>query len=162
MALHRVIILSSTYRQRSDDRPNLAQFDAENRLLGRMNRQRLEFEALRDSSLAVAGRLDATPGGPAVELFKAPFTRRRSIYGFVERQNLPGALRTFDFASPDTHCPQRLSHDRSATERCSDEQPVRAGAARELRTRPAGNVAERAAVSARFTRPDERGTCVGE
>jgi hypothetical protein len=31
------------------------------------------------------------------------------VYGFIERQNLPGMLRTFDFASPDTHCPQRFT-----------------------------------------------------
>ena len=34
---------------------------------------------------------------------------RRTIYGFIDRQNLPGLFRTFDFASPDTHAPQRYS-----------------------------------------------------
>jgi hypothetical protein len=38
-----------------------------------------------------------------------PFTARRTVYGFVERQNLPGLFRTFDFASPDTTSPQRFS-----------------------------------------------------
>ncbi len=48
-------------------------------------------------------------GGPAVDLIAQPFTHRRTIYGLVERQNLPGLFRTFDFASPDTHSPQRFT-----------------------------------------------------
>ncbi|HXG08980.1 MAG TPA: PSD1 and planctomycete cytochrome C domain-containing protein [Gemmataceae bacterium] len=83
--------------------------DPENRLLWKMNRQRLDFEALRDSLLAVAGRLDARQGGRPVDLTTAPFSTRRTVYGFVERQNLPGLFRTFDFASPDTSSPQRYT-----------------------------------------------------
>src|SRR5438105_3363855 len=74
-----------------------------------MNRRRLEFEALRDSLLFAVGQLDETVGGPAVDLFKAPFATRRTLYGFIDRQNLPGTLRTFDFASPDAHSPQRYA-----------------------------------------------------
>src|SRR5262249_18610042 len=48
-------------------------------------------------------------GGRAVDLTTEPFTTRRTIYGFVERQNLPGLFRTFDFASPDTTSPQRFA-----------------------------------------------------
>jgi len=107
--LHRLILLSETYRQRSDDRPECAKADPENRLLWKFNRQRLDFEALRDSMLAVAGRLDATIGGPAVNLLAEPFVPRRTIYGFIDRQNLPGLYRTFDFASPDTHAPRRYT-----------------------------------------------------
>ena len=44
-----------------------------------------------------------------MELTTEPFTTRRTVYGFVERQNLPGLFRTFDFASPDTTSPQRFS-----------------------------------------------------
>jgi hypothetical protein len=106
--LHRLIVLSATYRQASADRPDLATADPENRLLGRFPRQRLDLEELRDSLLAVAGRLDPTMGGPAVDLVKAPFTARRTVYGFIDRQNLPGLFRAFDFASPDTHAPQRF------------------------------------------------------
>jgi hypothetical protein len=105
--LHRLILLSSVYQQASDDNPAGEQLDPENRLLWRMNRQRLDFEELRDSLLAVAGRLDTTAGGPAVDLTTAPFSTRRSVYGFIDRQNLPGLFRTFDFASPDTTTPQR-------------------------------------------------------
>jgi mono/diheme cytochrome c family protein len=107
--LHRLILLSSTYQQVSSVDPRLLQTDPDNRLLARMNRRRLDFEAMRDSLLAVAGRLDTTMGGRAVELTTAPFSGRRSVYGFIDRQNLPGLFRTFDFASPDTSTPQRYT-----------------------------------------------------
>jgi hypothetical protein len=107
--LHRLILLSNAYRQRSDDRPECLKVDAENRLVWKFNRQRLDLEALRDGMLAAAGRLDGTAGGPAVDLLKEPFVPRRTVYGFIDRQNLPGMYRTFDFASPDTHAPQRYS-----------------------------------------------------
>jgi len=106
--LHRQIILSSAYQQSSDARPDAAQADPENRLLARMNRRRLDFEALRDSLLVAAGQLDATMGGRPVELTTTPFTKRRTVYGYIDRQNLPGIFRTFDFASPDTTSPQRF------------------------------------------------------
>jgi hypothetical protein len=106
-ALHRLIVTSSTYRQRSDDRAEARAFDPENRLLWRMNRRRLEFEAMRDGLLAVSGRLDRTMGGPAVEITRQPSPPRRTLYGFIDRQNLPGTFRTFDLASPDAHVPQR-------------------------------------------------------
>jgi hypothetical protein len=107
--LHRWIVLSSTYQQSSEERPALAQRDPGNLLLWKMNRRRLDFEALRDSLLAAAGQLDLTEGGHSVDITVAPWSERRTIYGFVERQNLPGIFRTFDFASPDTTSPQRFS-----------------------------------------------------
>jgi hypothetical protein len=107
--LHRLMLLSDTYRQRSDDRPEGVKADPENRLVWKFNRQRLDLEALRDGMLAVAGRLDVTVGGPSVDLLAAPSVPRRTVYGFIDRQNLPGLFRTFDFASPDTHAPQRYS-----------------------------------------------------
>ena len=73
----------------------------------RANRRRLDLESLRDSLLAVAGRLDEKMGGPSVSLTDAPFSTRRSVYGFIERQNLPAFFRTFDFANPNTHTPER-------------------------------------------------------
>ncbi len=107
--LHRLILLSSTYQQSGRDDPRQLESDPDNRLLAGMNRRRLDFEAMRDSLLAVAGRLDTTMGGRAVELTTAPFSPRRSVYGFIDRQNLPGLFRTFDFASPDTSTPQRYT-----------------------------------------------------
>jgi hypothetical protein len=85
-----------------------ATVDPENRLLWHFNRQRLDFEAARDSLLAVSGELDANTGGKPVELFKKPFTLRRTVFGFIDRQFLPGVFRVFDFANPDMHSPQRL------------------------------------------------------
>jgi hypothetical protein len=105
--LHRLILLSSTYRQASVADARTVEADPDNRWLARMSRRRLEFEPLRDALLAAAGRLDARAGGPAVPLTTAPYARRRSVYGFIDRQNLPGLLRTFDFASPDASTSQR-------------------------------------------------------
>jgi len=106
--LHRQIMLSSVYQQRSDDNPAARAADPENVLLWRMNRRRLDFEATRDSLIAVSGQLDDTMGGKAVDLNTQPFTLRRTIYGFIDRQNLPSMFRAFDFASPDTHSPGRF------------------------------------------------------
>jgi hypothetical protein len=105
--LHRLILLSRVYQQQNVADPETVRVDPENRLLGAMNRRRLEFEALRDALLAVSGKLDRTRGGRAVDLFTAPFTGRRTVYGFIDRQNLPGVLRTFDFASPDSTTARR-------------------------------------------------------
>jgi mono/diheme cytochrome c family protein len=107
--LHRQIVLSNTYRQAIAGDPRLATLDADNRLLARMNRRRLDFEQMRDSLLAAGGKLDLAAGGPSTDLTKTPFSQRRTIYGFIERQNLPGMFRTFDFASPDTSSPQRYT-----------------------------------------------------
>jgi hypothetical protein len=100
-SLHREILLSSTYQQSSVYRGDAAAKDPENRLLWRMNRQRLEFEPLRDSLLAAADNLDLSLGGRPVDLLKTPFKGRRTVYGNIDRQDLPNLLRVFDFASPD-------------------------------------------------------------
>jgi hypothetical protein len=111
--LQRLILLSSTFRQSSAGPadPGTLQraltADPGNRLLWRMNVHRLSFEELRDSLLAAGGTLDRTSGGKATDLFKAPWPVRRTLYGLVDRQFLPGTLRMFDFANPDLHIPQR-------------------------------------------------------
>ena len=105
--LHRQIVCSATYRQVSTDRPELRAVDPENRLLWRMNRRRLEFEAARDTLLAVAGQLDTRMYGRPVELTKAPFPHRRAVYGYIDRQDLPNLFRVFDIASPDSSSPRR-------------------------------------------------------
>jgi hypothetical protein len=106
--LHRRIMRSNVYRQQSTLRPEYVVKDARNRLLWRFNRQRLDFESLRDALLTVSGSLDTTQGGPAVKLNEAPFPPRRTIYGFIDRQFLDGVYRTFDFAVPDTTNPTRF------------------------------------------------------
>jgi mono/diheme cytochrome c family protein len=107
--LHRLILLSTAYQQSSEEHAKGVKVDPANELCWRMNRRRLDFEAMRDTLLAVSGKLDVTAGGRAVDITTEPFTTRRTVYGFVERQNLPGLFRTFDFASPDTTSPQRFS-----------------------------------------------------
>jgi hypothetical protein len=104
--IHRLIMLSRTYQQVSASSEIV---DPENRLLSRMNRRRFDFEALRDGMLLASGQLDRAQGGKPVDIFKEPFSHRRTIYGFIDRQNLPGTFRIFDFASPDTHSPLRFT-----------------------------------------------------
>ncbi len=101
--LHKLILLSATYAQSSDDNPAARGVDPDNRLLWHMSRRRLDWESMRDSFLAVSGKLDPSIGGRAVP-FTAP---RRTVYGYVDRLNIPGMLRAFDFASADAHSPQR-------------------------------------------------------
>jgi hypothetical protein len=107
-SLHRRIMLSSTYQQRSELRPECQPRDPQNRLLWRFNRQRLDFETLRDSVLAVAGSLDLTQGGPSLAINEPPFPPRRTVYGLIDRQNLDGVYRTFDFSVPDASSPKRF------------------------------------------------------
>ena len=81
-AMHRLMMRSSTYRQGSRADATTLAADPGNRLLGRMPRQRLEAEAIRDACLAVSGRLETTPGGPA---FSELMTPRRSLYLMATR-----------------------------------------------------------------------------
>ena len=108
-ALHRRILLSSTYRQSSNARPELASRDPENRLHARSNRRRLDFEAVRDAILFTTGSLDQSMGGRGSRIADLKSPARRTIYGFIDRQNLDPVYRTFDFASPDSSSPKRLA-----------------------------------------------------
>ncbi|MCC9608074.1 PSD1 and planctomycete cytochrome C domain-containing protein [Blastopirellula sp. JC732] len=112
--LHREIMLSSAYQQRSDGPESPAAFvqanqtDPENRLLWRMNPRRLSFEQFRDASLAVADQLNRRAGGQGDPLFDVSDKgARRTIYTRIDRESLPTILQTFDFANPDLHTPQR-------------------------------------------------------
>lgn len=105
--LHKTIMLSSSYQQSSLGTAKAFLADPENRLLSHQNRQRLDLEALRDSLLWASGRLDTKVGGPAVEITMPPYSTRKTVYGFIDRQNLQGLFRTFDFASPDASSAQR-------------------------------------------------------
>jgi hypothetical protein len=99
-AMHRLMVSSATYRQASRTTAEMLQADPDNKLLGRMNRRRLEGEAVRDAMLAVSGRLNLKPGGPSIypELpaeignlgNRWPVSPegerdRRSVYVFVKR-----------------------------------------------------------------------------
>jgi hypothetical protein len=111
--LHRIMVSSATYRRSSAPPAPSPEFrapsqaDPENRLLSYANRRRLEFEPLRDTLLALAGRLDTRLEGRPEELTKTPFSRRRAVYGYLDRQDLPNLFRVFDLASPDQSAARR-------------------------------------------------------
>jgi len=98
--LIRKVMLSSAYQQSAGAGPNaqhptLNAQDPDNRLFGRMNRKRLEAEAIRDSLLAASGRLDLAMGGPATREFSSP---RRSLYQMTVRSDRTGFGPLFDVA----------------------------------------------------------------
>jgi hypothetical protein len=99
--LIRFIVLSSVYQQSSDEIPQYAKIDANNRLLWRANIRRLDFESIRDSLLVFSGKLDSTLGGKPINLTEEPYSFRRSVYGYVDRGNLPELMQEFDFSDPD-------------------------------------------------------------
>ncbi len=111
----RRLLTSATYRQDSRVRPEAAVADGANVLLHRQNVRRLAAEAVRDSLLAVSGRLDAKQFGPSVELPKDAHIEargrparsgpldgdgRRSIYLAVRRNFMPPMLLAFDLPTP--------------------------------------------------------------
>jgi hypothetical protein len=125
--LHRLMVLSSTYRQASRAEPGA---DPENIWLARMNRKRLEAEALRDAVLAAAGSLNEQIGGPMVrvplepEVYDLIFTEgepdgmwkptpdrrqhsRRTIYLFAKRNVRQPLLEAFDQPDSLNACPER-------------------------------------------------------
>lgn len=107
--LHRLMVTSRTYRltsrSGSSQNPNLKK-DLENRYLWRMNWHRMEAEAVRDSLLAVAGKLDLTVGGPDLEEIKGQTSLRRSLYFRTTPDNQMQMLTLFDQANP-TECYRR-------------------------------------------------------
>ena len=105
--MHRLVLTSAVYRQSSVEDPVARGIDPENRLLWRMPRQRLEFESLRDSLLAVSGRLDDSLGGQPYDGVVNANTTRRTIYTFINRNDLPGIFRAFDFADTDSSAAER-------------------------------------------------------
>ena len=110
-AIHRLILLSATYQMSSRYDPVAASADPENRYLWRAPRRRLEAEAIRDTLLTVAGRLDRTFGGAPVEVsaenastkaiervtafYQA--STRRSVYLPVLRTSVYSMLALLDF-----------------------------------------------------------------
>ena len=119
--LHRLIVTSGAYRQSSNVAPEHEQaqkIDQENRLLWRMNRRKLEAEAIRDAALMVSGRLSAEMYGPAFKDFviekpehsphyqyhlhnhDAPGSDRRSIYRFIVRSQQQPFMTALDCADP--------------------------------------------------------------
>ncbi|MEW4528015.1 PSD1 and planctomycete cytochrome C domain-containing protein [Maioricimonas sp. JC845] len=84
--MHRLIVLSATYRQSTQHNPTAAEQDADVRLLWRYPSRRLEGEAIRDSILYVAGRLSRETGGPGYNLFD----KRGGLTGFKPVESFSG------------------------------------------------------------------------
>ena len=99
--LHKLIMLSRVYAESSHTRPEYETLDPENRLLWRAHIRRLDFEATRDSLLVFSGQIDRTVGGKPVNLTDEPYSNRRSVYGYIDRGNLPELMLQFDFSDPD-------------------------------------------------------------
>jgi hypothetical protein len=95
--LHKLILLSATYQQSATASAETLAKDPDNRLLGRMNRKRLEAEAIRDSLLAASGRLNVTMGGVGEKDFSTP---RRTLYIMSVRSERTGFCPLFDGADP--------------------------------------------------------------
>ena len=127
--LHKLIVTSAVYKQVSASRPDAAKMDVDNHNLWRQNRVRLDAEQVRDSILAISGRLDrvnGTVGGPSDKQFDMkpgihvtpqvdytkfdwdrPQGHRRSVYRFVFR-TLPDPLcECLDSADASTLTPKR-------------------------------------------------------
>ncbi len=124
--LHRLIVTSATYRQAASPNAAAQKVDADNRLLWRMNRTRLDAESYRDAVLAVSGRLDLTAGGPGVLQFEvkpgfnttklanyeavnwdAPGVTRRSVYRFIFRTRPDPFMSALDFPDASQYVPVR-------------------------------------------------------
>jgi hypothetical protein len=121
-AMHRLICTSATYQQASLPEAGAMKIDAGNRLLWRMNPQRLEAEDVRDAVLFVSGKLNPTMYGPGYQDFDyqeeyAPVYRyivadkpelwRRTIYRFVVRTTPSHFLTTLDCPNPANLTPAR-------------------------------------------------------
>lgn len=106
--LHRLIVLSRVYQQQSIEEGVKSPNRGEGELVyAPLAARRLDLEAMRDTLLFVSNRLDCTLYGRPVDVAGDPHNRRRTIYGLVDRQNLPGLYRAFDFASPDQSADRR-------------------------------------------------------
>jgi hypothetical protein len=126
--LLRELVLSSTYRQDSKRRPELAERDPANRLLAQGPRMRLTAEMMRDQALAVAGLLSDKQFGPPVyppipsgvwkpfegrDKWKTPSPGdpdryRRSLYTYMKRSIPYPMSAAFDAPSRETCTPRRL------------------------------------------------------
>jgi hypothetical protein len=125
-AMHRLVMLSNTYRMSDAYDEKNAAIDAENRYLWRMNRTRLDAEEVRDAVLACAGTLNWKAGGPPVipplapdevnalgEISQWPATLdpkeslRRSVYMYAKRTFRLPMLDTFDAPDSSLSCSRR-------------------------------------------------------
>ena len=116
-AIHRLMMLSATYRQSSIVTGDAERIDPANSLFSRMPLRRLDAEQLYDSLLCVAGRLDGTCYGPAdnvqirrdglITPTESPAGWRRLIYVKQMRKQMPTHLENFDFPQMNPNCLER-------------------------------------------------------
>lgn len=104
-AMHRLILLSNTYRQssRGGDVELRSERDPDTKWLSRRRSRRLESEGMRDALLAVSGEMDDALGGPAV----TEAGQRRSLYIRIRRNEMPPMMDTFDGPDSFTSCARR-------------------------------------------------------
>ncbi len=122
--LHRMILLSQTYRQSSVYRAQAARVDADSRLLWRFPPRRLSAEEIRDTMLTVAGQLNLQAGGPGFRLYRylqdnvatyipldehGPETYRRAVYHQNARSSVVDLLTEFDCPDNAFAAPRRAS-----------------------------------------------------
>jgi hypothetical protein len=126
--LHKLMLMSATYQQSTTATGETLEKDRNNLLFSRMNRQRLEAEVIRDSLLAVSGRLNTRLGGPSVSPPLPPQAlqgfegwktnpdghdhARRSVYILARRNLRFPFLQVFDLPDTNLSCPRR---ERSTT-----------------------------------------------
>ncbi len=122
-AMHRLIMLSSTYQMSTTSNHRALDIDPENRRLWRHDRRRMEAEVIRDSLLAVSGQLNLTMGGTLLphmnfvnlsgkDKARDPAlydSKRRSVYLPVLRSALYEVFQSFDFPAPAVINGQRSS-----------------------------------------------------
>ena len=104
--LNKLIMTSAVYRQQSVNRKDMASIDGANTYLWKMNNRRLTWEELRDSLVARTGQLKDF-SGPPVEMLKGKYQPFRTVYGFVDRNNVQAAYKSFDFPSALVTCEMR-------------------------------------------------------
>ncbi len=99
--LHRLICNSHVYMASSHTRKEYEDIDPRNRLFWRANVRKLDFESMRDSLISMTGKMDRSIGGKPVNITDEPYSFRRSVYGYIDRGNMPELLAHFDFSNPE-------------------------------------------------------------
>ena len=97
--LHKLIVMSATYRMSSLGNSENTAIDPDNRYFWRMSTRRMEGEIVRDNLLHIAGRLDAKMGGPDIDHKLAQTSKRRSVYLRHAHEKLVEFVQIFDGAS---------------------------------------------------------------
>jgi Protein of unknown function (DUF1553) len=92
--LHKMIVMSAVYMQDSRFDESRSKIDRDNVFYWRYTPRRLEAEPIRDTLLAISGRLDSSMFGPGS---LDPNMRRRSVYFFIKRSQLIPSMMLFDW-----------------------------------------------------------------